>query len=148
MGEGGGGDDLAIRRLTFWRDGFTVEDGPLMRYDDPADTDVLAAIHAGHAPPSILNPFSGSGNSLAAPVPAASSTSSSTATASSNAAATASGIVGFAVDQMQPTTSVQIRLANGMRVVCRMNLTHTVRNLRINGRALLCLRHFSRSPLL
>ncbi|KAJ7603303.1 hypothetical protein DFH06DRAFT_1350333 [Mycena polygramma] len=28
--------DLAIRRLTFWHQGFTVEDGPLMRYDDPS----------------------------------------------------------------------------------------------------------------
>jgi hypothetical protein len=25
-------DELAIRRLTFWRDGFTVEDGPPIRY--------------------------------------------------------------------------------------------------------------------
>ncbi|KAF8157379.1 ubiquitin-related domain-containing protein [Mycena galopus ATCC 62051] len=128
-----------------------------MRYDDPANADVLAAIHAGHAPPSILNvrhgqrvdvqvtqrtsddyvppppkPFSGSGNRLGAPVPAASSTSSSTAAAS---AATASGPVSFEVDQTQPTTSVQIRLADGTRIVCRMNLTHTVRDLRnfING---------------
>jgi UBX domain-containing protein 1 len=31
-------NELAIRRLTFWRDGFIVEDGPLMRYDDPAST--------------------------------------------------------------------------------------------------------------
>jgi UBX domain-containing protein 1 len=40
-------DELVVRRLTFWREGFTVEDGPLMRYDDPANADVLAAIHAG-----------------------------------------------------------------------------------------------------
>ncbi|KAJ7328315.1 hypothetical protein DFH08DRAFT_967462 [Mycena albidolilacea] len=30
------GEKLAIRRLSFWRDGFTVGDGPLMRSDDPA----------------------------------------------------------------------------------------------------------------
>ncbi|KAJ7681463.1 SEP domain-containing protein [Mycena olivaceomarginata] len=88
-------DELAIRRLTFWHDGFTIEDGPLMRYDDPANADVLAAIHVGHAPPSILNmrpgqrvdvqvskrteddyvpppakPFSGTGNRLGAPTSA------------------------------------------------------------------------------
>jgi hypothetical protein len=45
----------AIRRLTFWRDGFTVGDGPLMRSDDPANADVPAVIHASQAPPSILN---------------------------------------------------------------------------------------------
>ncbi|KAF7362715.1 SEP-domain-containing protein [Mycena venus] len=149
-------DELAIRRLTFWRDGFTVEDGALMRYDDPANADVLAAIHAGHAPPSILNvrhgqrvdvqvtkrtdedyippkvkPFSGTGNRLGAPVPAAAPPASTSSTSSSGGAAGASSITPrFEVDQSQPTTSVQIRLADGTRIVCRMNLTHTVRDLR------------------
>ncbi|KAJ6592617.1 SEP domain-containing protein [Mycena capillaripes] len=153
-------DELVIRRLTFWRQGFTVEDGPLMRYDDPANADVLAAIHAGHAPPSILNvrigqrvdvqvtkrtdddyvppkpkPFSGAGQRLGAPVPSVSTTSASTyttsATSTSGAAASASAITPrFEVDQTQPTTSVQIRLADGTRIVCRMNLTHTVQDLR------------------
>ncbi|KAF8160130.1 hypothetical protein K438DRAFT_325316 [Mycena galopus ATCC 62051] len=139
-----------------------------MCYDDPANTDILAAIQAGHhlgpkrlprpvrrrpshagtsadyVPPP-PKPFSGSGNSLGALVPAASSTSYSTAMGSSNAAAMASGPVGFGVDQTQPTTSVQIRLADGTRIVCRMNLTHTVHDLRnfINGCALLCFRHAS-----
>ncbi|KAJ6493331.1 SEP-domain-containing protein [Mycena sanguinolenta] len=151
-------DDLAIRTLTFWRDGFTVEDGPLMRYDDPANADVLAAIHAGHAPPSILNvrhgqrvdvqvtkrtdddyvpppakPFSGSGNRLGAPVPAMAGSSSAANTAPAPIASSSSPR--FEVDQSQPTTSVQIRLADGTKIVCRMNLTHTVLDLRnfING---------------
>jgi UBX domain-containing protein 1 len=36
----------------------------------------------------------------------------------------------FEVDQSQPTTSVQIRLADGTRLVCRMNLTHKVGDIR------------------
>ena len=36
----------------------------------------------------------------------------------------------FEVDQLAPTTSVQIRLADGTRLVCRMNLTHTVGDIR------------------
>ncbi|KAK7057951.1 SEP-domain-containing protein [Favolaschia claudopus] len=149
-------DELVVRRLTFWRDGFTVEDGELMRYDDPANADVLAAIHAGHAPPSILNvrigqrvdvqvtkrtdedyippkpkPFSGSGNRLGAPVPAAVSSSAAASSSSRSQATSASSITPrFEVDQTQPTTSVQIRLADGTRMVCRMNLTHTVLDLR------------------
>ncbi|KAJ7884451.1 SEP-domain-containing protein [Mycena leptocephala] len=149
-------DELVVRRLTFWREGFTVEDGPLMRYDDPANADVLSAIHAGHAPPSILNvrigqrvdvqvtkrtdedyippkpkPFSGTGNRLGAPVPAVSS-SSAPAPSSSAQASTSSSVITprFEVDQAQPTTSVQIRLADGTKIVCRMNLTHTVLDLR------------------
>lgn len=39
--------DLAIRRLTLWRDGFSVEDGPLFRYDDPATAGILNAIERG-----------------------------------------------------------------------------------------------------
>lgn len=36
----------------------------------------------------------------------------------------------FEVDQTQPTTSIQIRLADGTRMVARMNLTHTVGDIR------------------
>ncbi|KAJ7617644.1 hypothetical protein DFH06DRAFT_1483474 [Mycena polygramma] len=161
--------DLAIRRLTFWRQGFTVEDGPLMRYDDPQHADVLAAIHSGHAPPSILNvrpgqrvdvqvtkrteedwvppkpkPFSGTGNRLGAPVPqdahahGVPAASASTSTPSGGTGGQGSGgregsssiTPRFEVDSTQPTTSVQVRLADGTRIVCRMNLTHTVQDLR------------------
>lgn len=42
------------RRLTFWKDGFSVEDGPLYRYDDPANVHHLQAINSGTAPLSLL----------------------------------------------------------------------------------------------
>jgi len=48
--EGGGGGEeetTAIRHLTFWRDGFSIEDGELMRYDNPANEQILAEINAG-----------------------------------------------------------------------------------------------------
>ncbi|KAF9265051.1 SEP-domain-containing protein [Marasmius fiardii PR-910] len=161
-----------IRHLIFWRDGFTVEDGELMRYDDPNNEAVLAEIHSGRAPPSILNvqpgepvelrvqkrtnedyvppkrgAFHGSGNRLGAPVPElgrsgnsgrSSSTSipgsfpasSASETPGSSATARTSISTVFEVDQTKPTTSVQVRLADGTRMVCRMNLTHTVLDLR------------------
>ena len=40
-------EETAIRHLTFWRDGFTVEDGELMRYDDPANEQILNEINSG-----------------------------------------------------------------------------------------------------
>ncbi|KAF8905414.1 hypothetical protein CPB85DRAFT_1315495 [Mucidula mucida] len=155
--------ETAIRHLTFWRDGFTVEDGELMRYDDPNNETILAEINSGRAPPSILNVlpgqpvelrvdrqidqdyvapkrsgFFGSGNRLGAPVPGQAAASSSSMpggfSAPSSAPAASSpaapGGTKFEVDQTLPTTSIQIRLADGTRMVCRMNLTHTVLDIR------------------
>ena len=46
-------EETAIRHLTFWRDGFTVEDGELMRYDDPANERILSEINSGYSRPSL-----------------------------------------------------------------------------------------------
>ena len=47
-------EEPQTRALTFWQDGFSIEDGPLYRYDDPKNKDLLEAINAGRAPPSIF----------------------------------------------------------------------------------------------
>jgi UBX domain-containing protein 1 len=87
------------RELHLWRDGFSVDDGALFRYDDPANARTLEMINTGHAPLHILNvqqgqevdvevhahkdedyvrpkkkyvPFSGSGQRLGSPTPGAS----------------------------------------------------------------------------
>ncbi|KDQ58119.1 hypothetical protein JAAARDRAFT_34921 [Jaapia argillacea MUCL 33604] len=49
----------AIRHITFWRDGFSIGDGELMRYEDPANTQILSEIHSGWAPPRLLNVLPG-----------------------------------------------------------------------------------------
>lgn len=41
-------EEYAIRHITFWRDGFTVEDSELMRYDNPNHAQILAEINAGY----------------------------------------------------------------------------------------------------
>ncbi|KAK7205055.1 hypothetical protein BZA70DRAFT_278977 [Myxozyma melibiosi] len=43
------------RTLTFWRDGFTIENGELMAYDDPVNQEILRAIDGGRAPLHLLN---------------------------------------------------------------------------------------------
>ncbi|KAJ4001223.1 hypothetical protein F5050DRAFT_1796785 [Lentinula boryana] len=160
-------EEPIIRYLTFWRDGFTVEDSSLMRYDDPVHASILAEIQSGRAPPSLLNinpgdpvelrvskrtdenfvppkpdAFSGSGHRLGAPVPEFTGASSSGGLVlpgsftdtppvpSSTMAEPTSVNARFEVDQSKPMTSVQIRLTDGTRMVCRMNLTHTVSDLR------------------
>ncbi|KAI9791638.1 MAG: hypothetical protein M1816_003724 [Peltula sp. TS41687] len=93
---------IAPRILHFWQDGFSVEDGPLYRFDDPASAPILALIRAGRAPLGIMGvaadqqvdvtvqeheedyvapkkkykPFSGGGQRLGSPTPGASSSSS------------------------------------------------------------------------
>ncbi|SPO23793.1 related to SHP1 - potential regulatory subunit for Glc7p [Ustilago trichophora] len=155
------GDDgeVAIRNLTFWEDGFSIEDGDLMRYDDPAHAQTLAAINSGHAPLDLLNirfgqqvhvhvhrrtdekykpppmkPFGGSGNRLGSPAPAsfASSSRSQPATASTSATSTSasSGGQGLEVDSAKPTTQLQIRLGDGQRMTARFNTHHTVADVR------------------
>ncbi|KAF9555715.1 SEP-domain-containing protein [Agrocybe pediades] len=158
-------EETAIRHLTIWRNGFQVEDGELMRFDDPAQAQILAEINAGQAPLSVLNVrqgqhvelrltkrldedyvppkgakiFSGSGNRLGAVVPEVASGSHSaampggfpsTSSPASPPAEKAQINTKFEVDQSQPTTSIQIRLADGTRIVARMNLTHTVGDIR------------------
>ena len=41
-------EETAIRYLTFWRDGFSVEDGELRRYDDPDQAQILSEINSGY----------------------------------------------------------------------------------------------------
>ena len=176
-------EETAIRHLTFWRDGFTVEDGELMRYGVPENEQILAEIRSGYvdptftspntkafahppaalrrAPPHILNVspgqpvelrvvkrldedyvaspkarqakvFSGQGHRLGSPIPgeiasgASSSSSGSgmpggfpTGTAGGSSLPTQRAVESistrFEVDQSKPTTSVQIRLADGTR---------------------------------
>ncbi|KAI5813575.1 hypothetical protein BZA77DRAFT_389824 [Pyronema omphalodes] len=146
------------RSLTFWRNGFSVEDGPLMRYDDPVNREILEAIEAGRAPLSIMNvepgqpadvsvykrmdedyippkkkfvPFSGQGNRLGSIVPG---TSLEEAIAPQPAAAPAAAAAApqtptVTVDAASPTTNIQIRLGDGTRLVSRFNHTHTIRDV-------------------
>ncbi|KAI8610993.1 ubiquitin-related domain-containing protein [Chytriomyces sp. MP71] len=163
--------DHVERRLTFWADGFTVEDGPLMRYDDPANEEALQAINSGRAPIHLLNvqpgqpvdvrvdhrmkepwskkpssasgmkAFSGTGNRLGGVSESVSSSSISSigmpgsfssegSSATSAPPPAASAPPSLTIDPSQPVTSIQIRLADGTRMVARMNHTHTIGDLR------------------
>jgi UBX domain-containing protein 1 len=138
--------------LTFWKDGFSADDGPLMRYDDPANQAMLERIKAGAAPlslfkvklnqraeikvvhrtqeayvppPKVLKPFSGSGQRLGSVVPSAGAPAHTPA-----ASAPAAPAVQLNVDANLPSTSIQIRLADGTRMVTRLNMSHTVNDIR------------------
>ncbi|CUA67318.1 UBX domain-containing protein 1 [Aspergillus nidulans FGSC A4] [Rhizoctonia solani] len=151
-------EEVAIREITFWRDGFSIADGPLLKYDDPANQAILTAINSGSAPPSVLNvrvgqpvelrvaqrtqeeyrppppkpatPFSGSGNRLGAPTTAGEPSGSTSMPGAFTTPEPESIRTRFEVDSSLPMTSIQVRLADGTRLTCRMNLTHTVGDIR------------------
>ncbi|KAJ8325477.1 protein phosphatase regulator, variant 2 [Batrachochytrium dendrobatidis] len=139
------------RHLTFWRNGFSIDDGPLREYDDPVNQEFLKAINSGRAPTSMLNvaygqpvevkvahcmqqdyqpppkqpmaAFSGSGNRLGGIVAGGPS--------SSQNASVQVSIPGplVTIDADMPTTSIQIRLGDGTRMVAKFNHTHTVQDI-------------------
>jgi len=152
--------ETAVRIITFWRNGFTIEDGPLLAYDNPQNSELLELINSGHAPPQQLNvqvgqpvelriahrigedhvpppagPFAGQGHRLGSPAPAPGPSTSQPISGSSSVPSAAtppasSGPTAFQVDLDRPTTSIQVRLADGTRLVCRMNLDHTIGDIR------------------
>lgn len=146
----------AHRELHLWRDGFSVDDGALFRYDDPANARTLEMINTGHAPLHILNvehgqevdvevhahkdedykqpkkkyvPFGGSGQRLGSPTPGVGTSAAPAVATSSATAATpspASAQPSVDVDASAPTVTLQIRLGDGTRMQSRFNTTHTI----------------------
>lgn len=103
------------RTLHLWADGVSIDDGPLLRFDDPQNEHIMQEINQGRAPKALLDvepdqevdlnldphkgenyvapkpkykPFGGSGQRLGSPTPGLAS--ASTATASSSQAAPSS----------------------------------------------------------
>ncbi|KAJ9170040.1 hypothetical protein P3X46_018176 [Hevea brasiliensis] len=148
--------EVVNHTVTLWRNGFTVDDGPLRRFDDPANASFLESIKKSECPlelepadrrtqvhldlmrrednfsePEKLQiPFKGVGRMLCSSssrvTPAASNPSSSTTLSKT----VPSPAIGLTVDSSAPTTSIQLRLADGTRMVARFNLHHTIRDIR------------------
>ncbi|RGP76422.1 hypothetical protein FLONG3_5307 [Fusarium longipes] len=137
------------RVLHIWQDGFSIDDGDLRRFDDPANQADLALIRSGRAPLHLMNvqhdqpidvklhqhdtpyqpqpkkyrPFGGSGQRLGAVVPGATESSSSATTAPAAAPSSSSAP---SVDDAQPTIMIRIQMPDGTRLPARFNTTHTV----------------------
>lgn len=141
-----------VHTITFWTNGFTVNDGPLRMLEDPQNASFLESIRNSECPEE-LKPargrapvqvslvrkmeeypikkqrqaaFAGVGRTLGSTTSAEDTTA--TISAPTNAAPTP--FVGLVVDDTLPSTSIQLRLGDGTRMVSRFNLHHTVSNIR------------------
>ncbi|XP_030460402.1 plant UBX domain-containing protein 4 [Syzygium oleosum] len=146
--------EVITHTITFWQNGFTVDDGPLRRLDDPenaqflesiknsecpqelAPADRRTAVHVDlvrreepHAEPKKRQlPFRGTGRTLGS---ISSSPAASEPTAASSSLSTPpTPFMGLVVDDSLPSTSIQLRLADGTRMVSRFNYSHTIRDIR------------------
>lgn len=140
--------DRLKKVITFYRQGFAVDDGPLRSYSDKANHAFLQDIEQGYIPRELeqeaagrelqtelvdrknedykeperpkYNAFGGSGHSLGS-------------TASSSQAAPVvpvqSGAT-FHLDPNAPTVSVQVRFHDGTKAAAKLNTTHTIQDLR------------------
>lgn len=141
------GRQNVTRVLTFYANGFQVDDGPLRSFDDPANEAFLADVNRGVVPREMeqsgvgdvsitlvdkkgetyvekkkkVVPFSGGGRRLN------SSNSSNTAVGAVDSAGAAAAVT---VDQSRPIARIQVRLSDGARLTARLNEDHTVGDLR------------------
>lgn len=145
--------EVVTRTLNIWADGFSVEDGPLRRFDDPTNAADLAMIRMGRAPLHLINvephqevdvqlvkhegpfvapkkkytAFGGGGQRLGSPTPGPSGSSSAhTPAAPVTATSVTPSTVEQEVDSSQPTLSLRVQLADGQRLPARFNASHTI----------------------
>uniref|UniRef100_A0A023GJF2 Protein tyrosine phosphatase shp1/cofactor for p97 atpase-mediated vesicle membrane fusion n=1 Tax=Amblyomma triste TaxID=251400 RepID=A0A023GJF2_AMBTT len=144
------------RVLKMWRDGFSMDEGPLHTYDDPSSREFLQAVCRGEIPRQLLQeadgaevnlnmedhrheqfiaparakvaPFVGQGHRLGAVTPTLSRPADGATPPTEHAEAEAKKAINL--DDSMPTTNIQIRLSDGTRLVARMNHSHTVGDIR------------------
>jgi UBX domain-containing protein 1 len=139
--------ESVIHNIVFWTNGFSVNDGPLRRLDDPENASFLESIRKSECPKE-LEPadrrstvhvnlvrreekfpepeerqvsFQGVGRTLG----------SSSAPAVPEPSFTSAPVpsVGLVVDDELPSTQIQLRLADGTRMVAHFNHHHTVNDI-------------------
>ncbi|KAK6143237.1 hypothetical protein DH2020_023585 [Rehmannia glutinosa] len=143
-----------VHNIVFWRNGFTVNDGPLRSLDDPENAPFLESIRKSECPKELeptdrrssvhanlirrdencpepeirLAPFQGMGRTLGSSSATDSSVESTVSASPLHGAPSPS--VGLVVDKSLPSTSIQLRLADGTRMVAHFNHHHTISDIR------------------
>ncbi|GMF19724.1 unnamed protein product [Phytophthora fragariaefolia] len=144
---GGGGGAQPRHVITFYREGFTVNDGAYRARADPANRPFLEALERGHVPQELEGETRGEpveislvdkrAEDYVAPAPPAYTAFSGEGQSMGAASYAADAVIqGDAepaerpvVDDRKPSTTLQIRLHGGQRLRETLNLDHTVRDL-------------------
>lgn len=142
--------------LTLWRQGFSINDGELRRYEDPANKEIFDSLMRGEIPAEMrskgsamilldlkdnrhedytkrstpFRAFGGSGNALGSPAPNVVESATVATSSGNNEENEKKAASEVSVDESQPTTTLQIRLADGSRLSARFNQSHTIDNVR------------------
>ncbi|PPD67133.1 hypothetical protein GOBAR_DD35989 [Gossypium barbadense] len=143
-----------IHNIVFWTSGFTVNDGPLRRLDDPENAHFLESIRKSECPKELESAdkrspvhvnlikrnekypepkkkhqaaFQGVGRTLGSGSTSATPEETSSTSPLNTAPNPSPSLV---VDERLPSTSIQLRLADGTRMVARFNLHNTVGDIR------------------
>ncbi|XP_017079269.1 NSFL1 cofactor p47 [Drosophila eugracilis] len=143
--------------LKLWSQGFSIDGGELRHYDDPQNKEFLETVMRGEIPQELLEmgrmvnvdvedhrhedfkrqaapqTFKGSGQKLGSPVANIVNEASTVPVALSpgeTANQEASARDAINLNSEAPSTTLQIRLADGSRLAAQFNLTHTVSDIR------------------
>ncbi|KAM9751802.1 NSFL1 cofactor p47 isoform 2-T2 [Menidia menidia] len=152
---GGGSQQDVHVVLKLWKTGFSLDNGELRNYSDPGNANFLEAIRRGEIPLELrqrsrggqvnldmedhrdedfskpklaFKAFGGEGQKLGSATPELTAAPAPSQQDQATNEAQASASVGL--DPAQPTTNIQIRLADGGRLVQKFNHTHRVSDLR------------------
>ncbi|KAH8416183.1 hypothetical protein KR222_010108 [Zaprionus bogoriensis] len=145
--------------LKLWSQGFSIDGGELRHYDDPQNKEFLETVMRGEIPQELLEmgrmvnvdvedhrhedfkrqavpqTFKGSGQKLGSPVGNVVTNKEPAAAAAALAPEDVAKQEASARDALNlnaeaPSTTLQIRLADGSRLAAQFNLTHTVSDIR------------------
>ncbi|XP_045430480.1 NSFL1 cofactor p47 isoform X5 [Pipistrellus kuhlii] len=94
--------------LKLWKSGFSLDNGELRSYQDPSNAQFLESIRRGTVPQVLNTDFP--------------------AQQAENEAKASSSV---SIDESQPTTNIQIRLADGGRLVQKFNHSHRISDIRL-----------------
>uniref|UniRef100_A0A8C5L2U9 NSFL1 cofactor p47 n=1 Tax=Jaculus jaculus TaxID=51337 RepID=A0A8C5L2U9_JACJA len=140
--------------LKLWKSGFSLDNGELRSYQDPANAQFLESIRRGEVPAELrrlahggqvnldmedhrdedyvkpkgaFKAFTGEGQKLGSTAPQVLNTSSPSQQAENEAKASSS----ILINEAEPTTNIQIRLADGGRLVQKFNHSHRISDIRL-----------------
>ncbi|KAI1890284.1 hypothetical protein AGOR_G00152160 [Albula goreensis] len=143
--------------LKLWKTGFSLDDGDLRSYSDPSNASFLESVRRGEIPQELrqlsrggkvnldmedhrdmeftkpkatFRAFGGEGQKLGGPGPPMMPPAGLLGGQQDQAASESQARASVTLDSTQPVTSIQIRLADGGRLVQKFNHTHRVSDVR------------------